>query len=132
MNHVILNDKTRTCKTIKIITASISHLHRRCSAHTLGIELGQEVKVLLEVCGEYRLDDEEAKALELHVIQVEQEVELRLGQIEAPGRRRVMVLQHRAVVVQHGLSATRGVRRGGGRVGGKDRGHVKEKVCSLI
>lgn len=50
--------------------------------------------MLLEVCGKYSLDDKEAKTLELHVIQVDQEVELRSGQVEAPGRRSVVVLQH--------------------------------------
>ena len=60
----------------------------------LSIELSQEVKVLLEVCGQYGLDDKEAETLELHVVQVDQEVELRPGQVEAPGRRSVVVLQH--------------------------------------
>ncbi len=60
----------------------------------LSVELGQEVKVLLEVCGQYSLDDKEAKTLELHVIQINQEVELWPGQVEAPGGRCVVVLQH--------------------------------------
>ena len=87
--------------------------------------------MLLEVRGEYRLDDEEAKALELHVIQVEQEVELWLGQIEAPGRGRVMVLQHRAVIVQHRLSAHN--HTPGRKMGGKDMSNKekeKSKGCS--
>lgn len=50
--------------------------------------------MLLEVCGQYSFDDKEAKALELHVIQIDQEVELWPGQVEAPGRRSVVVLQH--------------------------------------
>lgn len=69
----------------------------------LSVELCQEVKVLLEVRGKNGLDDEEAKALELHMIQVDQEVELWLRQIEVPGRRGVVVLQHRPVIVEHGL-----------------------------
>lgn len=60
----------------------------------LGIELSQKVKVLLEVCGQYRFDDEEAKPLKFHVIKVAQEVVLRLGQIEVPGRCSMMVLQN--------------------------------------
>lgn len=74
----------------------------------LSIELCQEVKVLLEVCGQYSLNDKEAKTLELHVIQVDQKVELWPGQIEVPGGRSVVVLQHRPVIVQHGLRSTRG------------------------
>lgn len=62
--------------------------------------------MLLQVCGQDSLDDEEAKALELHVIQVDQEVELGLGQVEAPGGRGVVVLQHRAVVIEHSLRHT--------------------------
>lgn len=64
--------------------------------------------MLLEVCGKYSLDDKEAKTLELHVIQVDQEVELRSGQVEAPGRRSVVVLQHWPVIVQHSLQRTGG------------------------
>ena len=64
--------------------------------------------MLLEVCGQNSLDDEEAKTLELHVIQVDQEVELGPGQVEAPGRRSVVVLQHRPVIVQHRLHRTGG------------------------
>lgn len=67
--------------------------------------------MLLEVRGQYGLNDEEAKALELHMIQVDQEVELWPGQIEVPGGRGVVVLQHRPVIVEHGL-------RRRGRVGG--------------
>lgn len=50
--------------------------------------------MLLEVCGQDCLNDEKAKTLELHMIQVGQEVELRLGQVETPGRCSVVVLQH--------------------------------------
>jgi len=69
----------------------------------LGVKLGQEVKVFLEVGGQDGLDHQEAEALELHVLQVGQEVELRPRHEEVPGRRRVVVLQHRAVVIQNGL-----------------------------
>lgn len=69
--------------------------------------------MLLEVCGQNSLDDEEAKPLELHMIQVDQEVELGPGQVEAPGRRSVVVLQHRPVIVQHRLQQkTQVVREG--------------------
>lgn len=74
----------------------------------LSIELCQEVKVLLEVCGQYSLNDKEAKTLKLHVIQVGQKVELWPGQIEVPGGCSVVVLQHRPVIVQHGLRSRRG------------------------
>lgn len=75
--------------------------------------------MLLEVCGQYRLDDEEAKALEFHMVQVDQEVELWPGQIEVPGGCSVVVLQHRPVIVEHGLHGTH---RGGGRAEGGEGG----------
>lgn len=50
--------------------------------------------MLLEVCGQYSLDDKETKTLEFHVIQVDEEVELRSGKVEAPGRCCMVVLQH--------------------------------------
>ena len=78
--------------------------------------------MLLEVRGEYGLDDKEAKALELHVVKVEQEVELGLGQIEAPGGGRVMVLQHRAVVVQHRLQVH-------AHTAGRKDGRKGERTC---
>ncbi|TNN86638.1 hypothetical protein EYF80_003106 [Liparis tanakae] len=56
----------------------------------------------------YSLDDEEAKSLELHMVQVGQEVELWPGQVEAPGGRSVVVLQHRPVIVEHRLQHTGG------------------------
>lgn len=59
--------------------------------------------MLLEVRGQDGFNDKEAKALELHMIQVDQEVELWPGQIEVPGGRGVVVLQHRPVIVEHGL-----------------------------
>lgn len=79
--------------------------------------------MLLEVCGQYRLDDEEAKALELHVIQVDQEVELGPGQVEAPGGRSVVVLQHRPIVVEHCLHV-------GGREWSGERGACKNPSIS--
>lgn len=66
--------------------------------------------MLLQVCGEDGLDDQEAKAFELHVVQVGQEVELWPGQVEAPGRSSVVVLQDRTVIIQHRLG-NRGMRR---------------------
>lgn len=63
--------------------------------------------MFLQVGGEDSLDDKKAKTFELHVVQVGQKVELRPGQEEAPCRGGVMVLQDRAVVIQHSL------RRGG-------------------
>lgn len=69
----------------------------------LRVELSQKVKVLLQVCGQDGFDDQEAEALELHVIQVDQKVEFRTGKVEAPGGGGVVVLQHGSVVVEHGL-----------------------------
>lgn len=82
-----------------------------CEGLHLGIELSQEVKVLLEVGGEDGLDDEEAESFELHVAQVAQEVVLGVRQEEVPGGSSVVVLQDGAVVVQNGLH--RGGREGG-------------------
>lgn len=59
--------------------------------------------MLLEVGGQDGLNDEKTKALELHMIQVDQEVELWPGQVEVPGGRGVVVLQHRPVIIEHGL-----------------------------
>lgn len=50
----------------------------------LGVKLGQEVKVFLQVGGKDGLDDQEAETLELHVVKAGQEVELRTRQEEAP------------------------------------------------
>ena len=69
----------------------------------LGVELSQEVKVFLEVGGQDGLDHQEAEALELPVLQVGEEVELWPRHEEVPGGRRVVVLQHRAVVIQNSL-----------------------------
>lgn len=80
-------------KSLQIISCN-KVISQDFSSSDLGIELSQEVKVLFEVCGQYSLYDKEAKTLKLHVIQVDQEVELRPGQVEAPGRCRVVVLQH--------------------------------------
>lgn len=41
--------------------------------------------MLLEVCGQDGLNDKEAKSLKLHMVQVNQEVELGPGQVETPG-----------------------------------------------
>lgn len=51
----------------------------------LGVELCQEVKVFLEVGGEDGLDDQEAEAFELHMLQVAQEVVLWPGHEQVPG-----------------------------------------------
>lgn len=77
--------------------------------------------MLLQVGGEDGLDDEEAKALELHMVQVGQEVELRLGQEETPRCRGMVVLQDRAVVIQHSLWGEEG----------RNRSH-KERLLNLF
>lgn len=82
------------------------HLCQHVFSH-LGVELCQKVKVLLEVRGQDGLNDEKAKALELHMIQVDQEVKFWPGQVEVPGGCSVVVLQHRPVVVEHGLHGDR-------------------------
>lgn len=59
--------------------------------------------MLLQVSGKDGLDDQEAKALELYMVQVGQEVVLGLGQVEAPSGGSVVILQDRAVIVQDRL-----------------------------
>lgn len=41
--------------------------------------------MLLQIGGQNGLDDQEPKTFELHVVQVDQEVELRPGHEEVPG-----------------------------------------------
>lgn len=63
--------------------------------------------MLLQVRGQDGFNDQEAEALELHVIQVDQKVKLRLGKVEAPGCGGVVVLQNGPVIVEHGLRGGR-------------------------
>lgn len=78
---------------------SISNIR---GAH-FGVEFSQKVEVFLEVGGQYGLDDQEAKAFEVHVVQTGQKIVLRPRHEEIPGRRCVMVLQHRTVIIKHSL-----------------------------
>lgn len=64
--------------------------------------------MLLEVCGKYGFNDKKAKTFELNMIQVDQKIEFCLGKVQTPGRCSVVVLQHRSVIVQHGLHNTGG------------------------
>lgn len=84
LSNIIMTEST-FCVIFKPICSGFS-------ISNLGIELSQKVKVLLEVCGQYRLNDKEAKTLEFHMIKVGQEVVLWLRQVETPGRRSMMVL----------------------------------------
>lgn len=84
--------------------------HRNLNWSHLGVEFGNEIKVFLQVSGQNGLDDEEAEMLELHVVQVDQEVVLWPGHEEVPGSSSVVVLQHGAVVVQHCLREQHGQR----------------------
>ena len=79
-------------------------VNQTCRSYVyLGVELSQEVKVFLEVGGQDGLNHQEAEALELPVLQVVEEVELWPRHEEVPGGRRMVVLQHRAVVIQNRL-----------------------------
>lgn len=64
----------------------------RSRSNYLGIELGQEVKVLFQVSGQNGFDDEETETLELHVIEIHQEVVFGVRHEQVPGRGGVMVL----------------------------------------
>ena len=59
--------------------------------------------MLLEVCSKNGLNDEEPKAFELCLVQVDEPVELRLCEEEAPYRCCVVTLQHRPVIVENSL-----------------------------
>lgn len=63
--------------------------------------------MLLQVRGQDGFNDQEAEALELHVIQVDQKVKFWLGKVEAPGGGGVVVLQHGPVIVEHSLQGGR-------------------------
>ena len=57
----------------------------------------------LQVGSQYGLYDEVSEAFELGLVEAREEVEVGIGQEEVPGRSSVMVLQDRAVIVQHSL-----------------------------
>ena len=59
--------------------------------------------MLFQVCGKDGFNDQEAETLELHMLQVGQEVVLGPRHEEVPGSRGVVVLQNRAVIVEHCL-----------------------------
>lgn len=75
----------------------------RFSHTNLGVELCQKIKVFLEVGGEDRFNHQESEPLELHVVQVRQEVVIRQREEEVPGGGRMVVLQDGPVVIQNGL-----------------------------
>lgn len=60
-------------------------------SYYLGVELSQEVKVLFQVSGQNCLDDQETEALELHMIEIDQEVVVWMRHEEVPGRGGVVV-----------------------------------------
>ena len=72
------------------------------SSHARG-EIRLDAEVLREVGGEDRLDDEEPQPLPLCRLQALQEIVLLVGVEERPRRRRVVVLEHGAVVVKERL-----------------------------
>ena len=59
----------------------------------------------LQVSSQYGLYDEVSEAFELGLVEAREEVEVGIGQEEVPGRSSVMVLQDRAVIVQHSLKS---------------------------
>lgn len=66
--------------------------------------------MFLQVSSQDGLNDEEAEMLELHVVQVDQEVVLWPGHEEVPGSSSMVVLQYGAVIVQHCLQRNAGGR----------------------
>jgi len=69
----------------------------------LGVEFGNKIKMFLQVSSQNCLDDEEAEMLELHMVEVDQEIVLWPRHEKVPGSSGVVVLQDGAVVVQHCL-----------------------------
>lgn len=59
--------------------------------------------MLFQVSGQNGLNNQKAEALKIHVVETGQEVVLRLGHKKIPGRGSVVILQNRAVVVEHRL-----------------------------
>jgi len=55
--------------------------------------------VSFEIGGEHGFDDDEAESLEVCVVEVDEPRKPRVGLHQAPCGRRVVVLQHRPVVV---------------------------------
>ena len=87
------------------MTVNKTHLHQEVvlSDSYFCVELCEDLEVLLEVCGKDGLNDKEPKAFELCLVQVDEPVELRLGEEETPHRRCMVTLQHRPVVVENSL-----------------------------
>ncbi len=59
--------------------------------------------MFLEVGGQDGLDDQEAKAFEVHVVQTGQKVVLGPRHEQIPGGRCVMILQHRTIIIKNSL-----------------------------
>ena len=66
----------------------------------LGIELWEEIKVSLEVCGKDGFDGKEPEPFELCRLQPAEEVVLGVGHEQRERRRCVVVLQHGPIVVE--------------------------------
>ena len=69
----------------------------------LGLKFRQDTEVHLEVSGQDGLDDEEAQPLQLWLAEEREEIVFRGGGEEVPAGGGVMVLQHRAIVVENSL-----------------------------
>ena len=59
--------------------------------------------MLLQVSGQYGLNHQETEALELHVVEVDEEVVLWVGHEEVPRCSSVVVFQNRSIVVEYSL-----------------------------
>ena len=69
----------------------------------LGIELGENFKVTLEVSGQDGFYHKESEPLELALLQMTQPVESRIRQKQAPCRGNMVALQNGAIIIQNGL-----------------------------
>lgn len=63
-------------KKIFLVNLTFKIMNARHSGNYLGIKLSYKVKVLLQIGGQYGLNDQETETLELHMVQVNQEVVL--------------------------------------------------------
>ena len=75
------------------MTGSLSRFpYLKVSFSYLCIELGKDFEVSLEIGGENGLYDEEAEAVELALLQIDEPVVLRVGEQQSPGWGRVVTL----------------------------------------
>ena len=69
----------------------------------LSIELGDHLEVMFQIGSEHGLYNEEPESFKLALLELTEPVVAGVRQEQLPGGGRVVRLEHRPVVVQHGL-----------------------------